>query len=175
MVESVDNLINKWKNYVCPDDLDKLQMFCEKTNQGEPTNEILILTGTGNNGKSTFLTELQTVIGYVNCWQVCLNDFAGYSSKNNFLNPTLAKITNHNYKLLFANEAETHDLNNSAVVLRKIILNEQIKCRGLYEKTTHTKSITSNVILCTNNINITFNVDSELSELITLVRFTHTF
>jgi GTPase SAR1 family protein len=82
---------SNWVNYLTTDDLDTITNFVENTKNDVRCGKALVFCGTGNNGKSTLLREIQDYLGdskyhvISEYTQDCANTFKELSDGNLFV------------------------------------------------------------------------------------------
>ena len=60
------HILNNWKPYLIQEDFEYLINYVENCKNNLPNNKLLILLGSGGNGKSTLIKEISNYIGNEN-------------------------------------------------------------------------------------------------------------
>ncbi len=159
---NLSELLQSWYHYVHQDDFLKLSDFLTRTQNGEKLNKILVLYGTGGNGKTTFLRQLEGLIKITN---TSFNDMKTLFGRN--------YVITENSNLIAIPEIEpNYQFDDQTVdTIEKIVNDEIFEHRKLYGKFIEHDKIKGNFIVCTNSL----NEFSKVQNNVEVIRFTHKF
>jgi tRNA A37 threonylcarbamoyladenosine biosynthesis protein TsaE len=59
----MEHELNGWKQYLDSDDFEYLLNYVENIKNNMPNNKVMILFGTGNNGKTTLINQISKYVG----------------------------------------------------------------------------------------------------------------
>jgi len=81
------HILHSWKQYLSKSDYKTIIQFVENAKKRLPNEKILMLSGTGKNGKTVLMNEIMFYIGIQDCYECNEPRYAVFkdSTKNNFI------------------------------------------------------------------------------------------
>lgn len=163
---SIQTLLENWRQYIHVNDFDNLCDFIMRTHSGEKLNKILVLEGSGSNGKSSFINELrqyltQSHLDPAQTFATHLDEYNGIVTEN------LAEVVDSCSQLVILTEFELDSMieNNLRLLAKKSdFVNRHAYCPP------RTDQINGNFVMCVNA-----ELPPSLNDIVTRVRFVHRF
>lgn len=165
---SIRTLLENWRQYIHVDDFENLRDFIVRTQSGEKLNKILVLEGSGSNGKSTFIRELSAYLiqSHLNPSQTFATHLDEYNGR---VTADLAEVVDNCSKLVILTEFESNLNDTIEHNLRLLATNSDFVNRHAYHPP-RTSQISGNCVMCVNS-----ELPPSLNDIVTRVRFIHRF
>ena len=155
--------IDQWKPYVHEDDFHALADFANATLVGAPYGKLLVLLGSGSNGKSTFVRELTNALN-----GDCKHIPCTINTNPNVTHSELYSLVTNPVKLIIMSETERNEFHSEAKV--NALLNNKFKCREAYSNNIVEGKLKANLLTCVNYLSPYNKYDC-----LEIIRFTHKF
>ncbi len=139
------NPVNNWKQYLNNIDYEFLMNFVENTKNGIKHDQMVILLGSGTNGKTTLINQIINYIGPNACQYL------------------IKKNTNHNGETKLFVKKDDDTVNKYSSIIKEILSNDPY-----YVNNTNN----ANIIGAINTLD---NIDMGLAKRIKVIHMTHTF